>query len=106
KVLTGRESRLVDAVVGLVMRLAVSDRLDPGVGGNGRRLEVGLPGAKVDHILAGGLAALGFLRDRDGHRRLEVLHVGREALAHGRMAPWRLRMATVESSGSAGAVPR
>src|SRR3989442_291204 len=61
----------------------VPDRLDAGIGGDGRAREVRLAGAQIDHIVPGRTAALRLLRDRDGGGRFEVLEVGGEAVAHG-----------------------
>src|SRR5258705_2055685 len=84
----------------------VLDRADAGVGRDARRREIGLSGAKVDHVLTGSLPALGLGRNCDRRRGLEVLQIGREPVPHGRIAPYRLRIVTVESMGNARTTPR
>src|SRR5205807_1709780 len=66
-----------------IVGFPLPDSANPGVRRDGRRGEVGLSRAEVDHILARCLAALRFLRDRDGRGRLEVLQVGRQTGTRG-----------------------
>src|SRR2546422_11233470 len=82
-------------------RLSVLDRANPRLGGNRRRRKVGLARPQVDDVLPRGLAPFGFRRNRNRRRRLEMLQGGGEPFGHRGMAPWRLRVITVGSTGRA-----
>src|SRR5256886_2630460 len=75
--------QLEDPLVRGIVRLPLPDGANPGVRRDGRRGEVRLSRAQIDHVLARRLTALRLLRDRDGRGGLEVLQVGREAGSRG-----------------------
>ena len=81
-VLRDRLPQLRDADVGRVAGQPLLDRLDAGLRGRRRRIEVRLADAQVEHILAGGLAALRLIADGDGLGGLEVLDVDRQRVGH------------------------
>ena len=102
----GRGAQFQDARIGRIMRLALLDRLDASFGRNARRVEVRLTHREVDHVLSGVLPPQRLLLDCHDDRRLEVGEVLRALEGHQRMTPYRRRISSVASSGSASMVPR
>src|SRR2546430_9318436 len=86
----GRGPELEDSFVGRIVRSSVLDRTNSRVGGNRRRRKVGLARAQIHDVLPRGLAPLGFRRDRNRRRRLEMLQVWGETFGHRRITPSRI----------------
>src|SRR4051812_15575968 len=102
----GRGPQLEDPFVRRIVRPAILDCPDTGFSRNQRRRKIGLTGTQVDNVFPRRFAPPRFGGNGEGRRGFEMLEVGGETVCHCWMAPYRLRIVTVESIGRARTTPR